>query len=305
MAYKPGAQPPKIVSCPHQENGWQIVNLQPEQDNYCVMGHPVMHSLSPLIHSLFAKQTSQNIYYQAIQPGLDQFPETLSEFQQKGGKGLNITLPFKELAFELSDVLTTRAEKAKAVNTMWFDEGGKRHGDNTDGAGLINDLIHNQHLQLKSTRILILGAGGAVRGILDPLINQNPELILIANRTRSKAEILCEEFASKVNLIANGYNELPGNQFDLVINATSASLQGLMPSLPDDILSENACCYDLMYSREDTVFMSWSKIHGATLVVDGIGMLVEQAAEAFLQWRGIKPDTTVVIDQLKQPAAGC
>ena len=283
----------------------QSMNLQPDTDNYCVMGNPVGHSLSPLIHTLFARQTGQQMHYQAIQPELDKFQAVLSEFQRSGGKGINITLPFKQQACELSDVLTPRAQRAMAVNTMWFGDDGKRYGDNTDGAGLVYDLINNHHLQLHASRILIMGAGGATRGILAPLLEQQPQLLAIVNRTRSKAETLCDEFAGPVKLAAFYYDELSGHSFDLLINATSASLQGVMPPLPETILADNACCYDLMYSRQDTVFMSWARSHAATQIYDGIGMLVEQAAEAFVQWRGIRPDTSVVIDQLKQPAAGC
>ena len=276
-----------------------ILSLDPSTNNYCVMGNPVAHSKSPQIHTAFAKQTGQQMHYQAILVEEGKFPTALAEFQKQGGKGLNITLPYKTEAWSVCDILTNRAERAQAVNTIWFNEKGERCGDNTDGAGLICDLKNNHSITINDMDILIIGAGGAVRGILGPLFDQHPAKIVITNRTLSKAEQLARIFSDRGRLIVCDFNALVGRQFQLVINGTSASLQGEVPPLPDDLLAGDACCYDMFYSNEDTVFVSWAETHNASSAIDGLGMLVEQAAESFLLWRGVRPDTKQVIEMFR------
>lgn len=276
------------------------IRLIPGADNYGVMGNPVSHSKSPQIHTAFAGQTGEPVVYQAIHVALNGFTAALDEFQRQGGKGLNITVPFKEAACHAVDVVTARVERSQAVNTLSFRQDGTRHGDNTDGIGLIRDLTKNHQIQIAGQEVLVLGAGGAVRGILDPLIDQNPERIVIANRTRSRAVELARQFSDRVDITPCDYPDLPGRQFHLVINGTSASLQGAVPPLPDDLLLPGACCYDLMYADEDTVFVSWARAHHAARALDGIGMLVEQAAESFYIWRGIRPDTGPVMAMLRK-----
>lgn len=282
-----------------QETDLQTFSLKPGVDNYCVMGNPVQHSKSPLIHAAFARQTGQNIHYQAILVKEGKFSDALAAFQQQGGKGLNITIPFKQDAWELADRLSPAAVRARAVNTLWFDENGNRFGDTTDGTGLVRDLVENHGISLAGEEILILGAGGAVRGILDPLFDQNPARIVIANRTIARAEELADVFSDRGDFTACGYDDLQGQRFNYVINGTAASLHGEVPPLPEDLLATNAFCYDLMYANEDTVFIKWSKLHGTDRAFDGLGMLVEQAAESFLIWRGIRPDTGPVIEMLR------
>lgn len=273
------------------------INADPSVDNYCVMGNPVAHSKSPQIHTAFAEQTRQNIFYQAIQVDDGKFKEAIKEFQVQGGKGLNITLPFKGEAWEISENRSSRAERALAVNTISFDD-GKIVADNTDGIGLIRDLTINHDISIKDKDILILGAGGAVRGILDPLFDEQPNKVVIANRTVSRAEELTDIFSDRGDISACGFDELAGSSYDIIINGTSASLQGEVPPLPENLLNDNACCYDMMYSMSDTLFVSWAKAHGATKAFDGLGMLIEQAAESFFIWRGVRPDTAPVIKML-------
>lgn len=274
--------------------------LIPGADNYGVMGNPVAHSKSPEIHAAFARQTGATLAYHAIHVELDGFPAALDAFQEMGGKGLNITLPFKEAAWQASHVRTGRAQRARAVNTLWFDQAGRRHGDTTDGIGLVRDLTVNHSVQISGKDILVLGAGGAVRGILDPLFDQGPARVLIANRTVSRAVELAGLFADRGKLEACDYDALRGQHFHVIINGTSASLQGIVPPLPDDVLLPGACCYDMMYAETDTVFIAWARRHGAAGALDGIGMLVEQAAESFYIWRGVRPETRPVIAMLRR-----
>jgi shikimate dehydrogenase len=276
------------------------IHLDSSMDNYAVMGNPVAHSKSPQIHAAFAEQSNQIIFYQAIQVDDGKFQAVVKEFQAQGGKGLNITVPFKGEAWEVSEGRSNRAERALAVNTISFDDAGKIIGDNTDGIGLIRDLTINQGIAIKDKDILILGAGGAVRGILDPLLDEHPDRVVIANRTVIRAEKLVDIFSDHGDISACGFDELAGSSFDIVINGTSASLQGEVPSLPDGLLNDNACCYDMMYSMSDTPFVSWAKAHGASKATDGLGMLVEQAAESFFIWRGVRPETRSVIDLLRK-----
>jgi len=274
-------------------------DIDPSIDNYAVMGNPIAHSKSPQIHTAFAEQTQQNIFYQAIQVEDGKFEAALKEFKAQGGKGLNVTVPFKGEAWEVSEKRSDRAERALAVNTISFDDAGNIIGDNTDGVGLIRDLTINHDISIKDKDILILGAGGAVRGILDPLFDNEAGRVTITNRTVSRAKKLADIFSDRGDISACGYDELAEHSFDIIINGTSASLQGEVPLLPENLLNGNACCYDMMYSTSDTPFVSWAKAHGATEAFDGLGMLVEQAAESFFVWRGVRPETRQVIDALR------
>ena len=277
------------------------LRLDKEVQNYAVFGNPVSHSKSPLIHSLFARQTNIHLHYQAIEVPVDAFPVYLNAFAAQSGKGLNITVPFKQAAYNACQVLSNAANKAQSVNTISCDDSGQNHGDTTDGNGLLNDLTINNDVVIKDRSVLVLGAGGSVRAILEPLCNAQPQTLVIANRTLSKAEQLAEQFSDLNNIEVSAFNELDQWQFDLIINATSSSLSGELPPLPDSILKPGACCYDLMYAETDTVFMQWARAQGAAKVLDGIGMLVEQAAESFLIWHGVKPETVPVMQALRKP----
>ena len=276
------------------------IRLDSSIDNYCVMGNPVAHSKSPQIHAAFAEQTRQEIFYQAILVDEGKFKDAIKEFQRQGGKGLNITVPFKPDAWEASDQMSRRAERAAAVNTISFNDEGKIAGDNTDGVGLIRDLTINHKLSIKDKNILILGAGGAARGILDPLFDEQADRVVIANRTVNRAEKLVDIFSDRGDISTCGFDELVSSNFDIVINATSASLQGDVPPLPEGLVNKNTCCYDMMYSAADTPFVAWAKAHGAGIALDGLGMLVEQAAESFFIWRGVRPETESVIKLLRR-----
>ncbi|OPX55718.1 shikimate dehydrogenase [Oceanospirillum multiglobuliferum] len=268
-------------------------------DRYAVFGNPIAHSKSPAIHQRFAEQTQQALTYEALLAPVDQFAESFQQFLQQQGRGANVTVPFKQEAFALAEQLTPRAQRAGAVNTLWQDAQGVVHGDTTDGIGLVRDLIHNHNLSLKDKRILILGAGGAVRGVIEPILAEHPAQLVIANRTLSKAQELVPLFAEFGSISACGFDELEGQQFDLVINGTAASLAGELPPLPDQLLAQGAACYDMMYGKAQTVFNRWAVAHGAVQAIDGLGMLVEQAAEAFQIWRGVKPNTQLVIAELR------
>ncbi|PPD29874.1 MAG: shikimate dehydrogenase [Methylomonas sp.] len=272
----------------------------PTIDNYAVFGHPISHSKSPLIHHLFAEQTGQQLSYSAHDVPAEVFKAQTDEFFKRGGKGLNCTVPLKELAWEYADHLSDRARISKAVNTLTLQADGGILGDNTDGVGLVNDLTRNHQLELFGKRLLILGAGGATRGIMAPLLACQPSQIMIANRTVSKAETIVSEFTGSNNLSSCNYADLPGQQFDLIINATSASLSNQLPALPDTLLAKSGCCYDLAYSNQPTAFVVWGQTQHAAKSLDGLGMLVEQAAEAFNIWRGIRPDTLPIITLLEQ-----
>lgn len=263
-------------------------------DQYTIIGHPVDHSLSPAIHTAFARQTGQAMHYGRIDAAPGEFAASLREFLATGGRGLNVTLPFKEEAHGLCHVLSARAKKARAVNTIFVHEDSTLAGDNTDGIGLVRDLKQNRHLVLKNKRVLLLGAGGAARGVLPALLDEKPARIYIANRTPERARKLTERMADD-HVQGGGYEDIGTTTFDLVVNATSASLTGALPPLPRDCLEPGATCYDLHYSDRPTVFMLWGEQEGAGHVLDGWGMLVEQAAEAFHIWRGVRPDTAALI----------
>ncbi|MDH5445114.1 MAG: shikimate dehydrogenase [Gammaproteobacteria bacterium] len=275
-----------------------IFDFDVRKDQYAVMGNPISHSKSPYIHSLFAKQTSQRLEYTAIHVDLGGFAQAVGNFDAAGGKGLNITVPFKQEAWQLVTERSERAERAGAVNTIRFGK-GQLYGDNTDGVGLVNDLRINHQIAIKAKRVLLMGAGGAARGVLAPLLAEQPLELVIANRTVDKAVELAMSFADMGNIKGMGYDGINDIQFDIVINATAASLQGQLPPLPDELLAENACCYDMMYGAEPTSFMQWASAHGAGRVLDGLGMLVEQAAESFYIWRGVRPDSIAVIETLR------
>jgi len=269
---------------------------KPLLDQYCVFGNPIEHSRSPFIHHAFAKQTSQNIDYQKKLVALDDFSNAVTAFIKQEGKGANITVPFKEQALALADELSDRARLAGAVNTLTF-QNGKVYGDNTDGEGLVQDLIRNDVLLAKS-RILLLGAGGAAKGVLLPLLAQNPSSITVANRTQSKAELLCQHFADS-RVTASSFLDVTDKQFDLIINATSASLSGGLPAISETVINNTVTCYDMVYGNDKTPFLKWAKNQGAAKIIDGLGMLVGQAAVSFSIWRGVSPETLPVIDELR------
>jgi shikimate dehydrogenase len=268
------------------------------------MGNPVAHSKSPQIHTLFAHQTGQELVYEAILVDLDSFSQAVATFRDNGGKGLNITVPFKQEAWTSVDEHSPRAKMAGAVNTIIFNDDGRMFGDNTDGTGLVRDITDNYSTPLKDKNILLLGAGGAVRGVLGPILEQQPASLTLANRTVSRAVELADHFDTSGKITPCGFADLADKQFDIVINGTAASLEGEVPPLPDGILAAGAFCYDMMYGNKPTAFVDWSKQHGAAQSVDGLGMLVEQAAESFYLWRGVRPDTGPVIETLRQQITG-
>ncbi len=267
-------------------------------DRYAVFGHPIKHSKSPRIHQLFAKQTGQTLNYTAQEVIAEEFAATAAAFFAEGGKGLNCTVPLKELAWTFAGHKTNRAQLAKAVNTLAMQTDGTILGDNTDGCGLVTDLMANHAIKLAGKNILILGAGGASRGIISPVLEQAPQALIIANRTVAKAATLATEFQQSGIITGCGFNDLNGQSFDLILNATSASLSDELPPLPNGLLAKNGVCYDLAYGNKPTAFVRWGLAHNAEKSLDGLGMLVEQAAEAFFIWRGIRPNTSPIIELL-------
>lgn len=266
-------------------------------DQYAVFGNPIKQSKSPFIHTLFANQTAQKLVYSAIEPSIDDFKATLNNFFAGDGKGCNVTAPFKEQAFQYAQQLTERATLAGAVNTLKRTDDGLIIGDNTDGAGLVLDLKNN-HINLQGARILLIGAGGAARGVCGPLLAESPKQIVIANRTFTKAQTLANIFNGLGNIKACEFDQLEGN-FDLIINSTSASLHGEVPAVSPTLIRPETAIYDMMYSAEMTPFNHWAKDLGARLVIDGLGMLVGQAAESFAMWRAIKPGAKQVLIELR------
>lgn len=270
-------------------------------DRYAVFGNPIAHSKSPQIHRLFAEQTGQALCYEAILAPLEDFAGAARQFFSEG-LGANVTVPFKEDAYRLADQLTDRARRAGAVNTLKKLEDGRLLGDTSDGAGLVNDL-HNAGIELTGKRILLLGAGGAVRGVIEPLLAQRPARLAVANRTQAKAEELARLFADLGEVQAQGFEQL-SEPVDLIINGTSASLSGALPPIPAAlIVPGHTLCYDMMYGRETTAFNRWAEAQGAARTLDGLGMLVEQAAEAFQLWRGVRPDGRPVLAALRRQLA--
>ncbi len=267
-------------------------------DRYGVMGYPVSHSRSPIIHRLFALQTGQNLQYELLQVQPEKLEQAVRQFQRTGGKGLNITVPHKRAVCRLCDQLSERASTAGAVNTLAFQD-SEIFGDNTDGIGLLRDLVVNLGVNVEGANILILGAGGATRGIIAPLLEMQPAGICIANRTLDKAEDLVERFSSQGKISACSFNAVPvQDPYDLVINATSAGVHGEIPPYPEAAISSKTVAYDLSYGLKPTPFSTWAREHGAARSVMGWGMLVEQAAESFHIWRGVRPDTKPVLKQM-------
>ena len=268
-------------------------------DTYAVMGNPVAHSKSPQIHAAFAQQTGQRMTYTAIQVDPGGFAQAVGNFFAAGGKGLNVTVPFKQEAWALADQRGPEAERAGAVNTLLQDAQGRLLGRNTDGIGLLRDIRQNHGGVIAGRRILLIGAGGAARGVLQPLLAEGPATLSIANRTPGRAVELARDFADLGAVHGGGFDDLSGRQFDLVINASATSLHGEVPPLPEDVLAPGGWCYDMMYGAEATPFVRWGEAHAAARALDGLGMLVEQAAESFFIWRGVRPQTAAVIDALR------
>jgi shikimate dehydrogenase len=272
-------------------------NDQSAPDRYGLVGHPVEHSRSPLIHTVFARQTRQRLTYELIDAAPAAFETTVRSFGAAGGKGLNVTVPYKEAAFALCDERSAAANAAGAVNTISIVD-GRLHGDNTDGIGFIRDVTINQRQTLAGCKIAVLGAGGAARGIVGPLLAEQPAELTIANRTKERADQVVAQFGAKT-LVARAFAELADlAPFDVLINATSAGLKGEAPPFPASLLGPGTFCYDLVYGSGATPFVAWAKAHGAGRAVQGWGMLVEQAAESFAIWRGVRPDTKALLKRL-------
>ncbi len=281
-------------------------------DLYCVFGNPIAHSKSPAIHRAFAASTGELLSYEACLAPLDGFQQAISEFIALGGRGANVTVPFKEDAFRLCHTLTPRATRAGAVNTLSFVN-GQILGDNTDGAGLLADITGNLHVSLAGKRVLLLGAGGAARGVIEPLLATQAASLTLANRSTDKAQALAESFADlaapqgdflRGAVNALNFADLAGQSFDLIINATSASLSGASLPLPAGIFAPGSLAYDMMYGKDETPFLKLAREQGAALCADGLGMLVEQAAEAFAVWRGIRPSSAPVLASLRSALKG-
>ena len=264
-------------------------------DLYAVIGNPIQHSKSPLIHQAFARATGQDLRYERIL-GQD-FRRDVEAFFAAGGRGMNVTVPFKGEAWALADLRGAEADRAAAVNTLTHLSDGRLRGDNTDGVGLVRDLKVNHGFNLRGARLLLLGAGGAARGVMPALLAEQPQILVIANRTAARALDLAAAFGDPVRGCA--LEALGGEGFDLILNATSAGIQGEVPPLPNDCLTPQGWVYDLFYSQEPTAFVRWGQARGAGRALDGMGMLVEQAAEAFALWRGVRPETAPVIQALR------
>jgi shikimate dehydrogenase len=269
-------------------------------DRYAVIGHPIAHSKSPQIHTAFAQATGQDLIYTAIEAPLQGFAATVAAFRAEGGRGLNVTLPFKLQACELATEPSEAARLAGAANALKF-EGDRVLAENFDGIGLVNDLQRNLGRALQGRRVLLLGAGGATRGALLPIAQQGPALLAVANRTADKAHALREDFAAHATLHSGGYAELAGESFDVIVNATSAGLSGESLPLPAGLFAPGALAYDMVYGKGLTPFLRQAQAAGVTALADGVGMLVEQAAEAFVWWRGVRPETRGAIRTLSVP----
>lgn len=270
---------------------------------YAVMGNPLRHSKSPAIHRAFAEQCGVDLEYRAIEVEVGGFAAAVQTFRASGGRGLNITVPFKLEAYALADHCSARAQQARAVNTLKFETDGAIYGDNTDGVGLVRDLVANCGTPLGGRRVLVLGAGGAARGIVGPILEEGVAGLLVANRTVGKARELVALFAGRAEIDACGLDALAGRRFDIVINSTAASLQGEALQLPPNMFAPGALAYDLMYGEVSTPFLQWAREHGAARVRDGLGMLVEQAAESFFIWHGRRPQTDAILAALRRPSA--
>ena len=274
--------------------------MSPAVDEYGVFGHPVAHSFSPFIHGFFARATGQQMSYRAYDVAPEEFSERVKDFFSGGGRGLNITLPHKIAAVEAAQELSARAAHAAAVNTLALQDDNIVLGDNTDGAGLVRDLCDNLRIVITQRRLLILGAGGATRGVLAPILGLEPAIVVIANRTPERAEALAAAFADLGVTQGVGFAHVGDAPFDLIINATSASLSGDIPPIPAGAIGPGTVCYDLAYGRSAMAFVRWAKQSGCRRAVQGLGMLVEQAAESFRLWRGVRPETAPVLAALRE-----
>jgi shikimate dehydrogenase len=277
------------------------VNAQPDQ--YGVVGHPVAHSWSPFIHGMFARLTGEQLVYRLHDVLPQDFRAYVLDFFSRGGRGLNVTVPHKVAAAELANELTPRAERAAAVNTLAIQRDNRILGDNTDGAGLVHDLRDNLSVNLAGRRVLIVGAGGATRGVVAPLLVLRPAELVIANRTADRAHTFAADFQDLGAVRGCGFDDLGEHPYDVVINATSASLAGEVPAIPASVIKSESLCYDMAYSKGDTPFLKWAKDNGCARAVQGWGMLVEQAAESFQLWRGVRPQTRPVLDALRERAS--
>lgn len=272
-------------------------------DRYGVIGHPIAHSRSPQIHQLFAAQTGQDLSYEAIDIAPAELGDRLVELADEGLRGLNVTVPHKTAVLELVNSLSERARRAGAVNTVLFHLDGSWHGDNTDGVGLLRDLDQNLGIGIAGRRLLVLGAGGAARGILPDLLAAAPASLTIANRTLIRARILAAEFGDLGAVTGCSHDQCGDEPYDLVINATSAGLHGELPAFASTIIGPATTCYDLSYASGDTPFVTWARAQGAAAAHQGLGMLVEQAAESFFLWRRVRPDTQPVLASLRATLA--
>ncbi len=266
-------------------------------DRYAVVGNPVSHSKSPLIHRLFAAQSGRNIAYEALPASATGFEKLVEEFFRGGGAGLNVTVPFKQRAWAMCQRLSANAARSRAVNTLYRQD-GELCGANTDGIGLVRDIRDNHGIGIEGRRVLLLGAGGAIRGVLPALEEQAPACLSICNRSAERAARLCKDFAGSVS--AASVQELRGRQFDLIVNGTSSGLQGELPAVDERWLAKGCCCYDMVYGEAATPFQRWARESGAATALDGLGMLVEQAAESFRIWLGVTAETAAVIRRLRE-----
>ena len=270
-------------------------------DKYAVFGNPIAHSKSPLIHRLLAKQTQQNIEYTYIEADVDKFADAVMAFRKNGGKGCNVTSPFKDEAFQLADHYTETALLAETANTLTFNDDGTISADTTDGAGFVQDLKNNQ-APLTGKRVLLIGAGGAAKGVIKPLLEETPALLSICNRTTEKATLLAQRFQAfgEINAIDNAALTMLKTPYDLIINSTSASLHGELPPVPATIFDGCSFVYDMAYANEPTIFMRWAKTYSAPIISDGLGMLVGQAAKSFEIWRKVETDIQPVLAEVRK-----
>ena len=275
-----------------------LFDFTPKKQLYAVFGNPISHSKSPLVHGLFAKEFGINMEYRAVHVDIGGFEQAVSGFQANGGNGLNVTVPFKLNAWKLADQLTDRARLAGAVNTLTLDDVVK--GDNTDGAGLVKDIETNLGVPFVDTNILIVGAGGAVRGILSPILERRPNLLVIANRTKGKADELAKTFSDVGNVKASALEEADSIAYDIIINATPTGIHGELPQISPRIFENTKLVYDLVYGKHPTRFMEWAKENGVLQIADGLGMLVEQAAESFNVWHDVMPQTIPVLQAVRE-----
>ena len=276
------------------------MSVQTGPGRYVLFGHPVSHSWSPFIHGMFARQFDHVVDYKLRDVSPTEFRHAVINFFVEGGGGANVTLPHKPAAAEIVNDLSARAERARAVNTIIRRSATELYGENTDGVGLVTDLTRNLGVTLSGGRLLILGAGGAVRGVLAPLLEQEPREIRIANRTPERAQRLREEFSDLGEISASNFDAVDDSPWDVIINATAASLAGEVPALPPNAVGPDTVCYDMAYGRGDTAFMRWATERGSTRAYKGWGMLVEQAAESYLLWHGMRPETRPVMDALER-----